>query len=201
MKLQFKEQDFQIQAVKAVVDCFQGQPLKTNRFTLERSRELIRKAKQAASGAIQTSVFEHEVLEDIGYRNSSIQLVDSQILENIQEVQRGQGLSESQTIERPKGVKLGYNLTIEMETGTGKTYTYIRIMYELHKHCGWSKFIVIVPSIAIREGVYKSFQVTQDHFQELYGHKINPFIFESGGEYASLKTYEQLLKLRKACYV
>src|SRR5690606_40022950 len=76
MKLQFKEQDFQIQAVKAVVDCFQGQPLKTNRFTLERSRELIRKAKQAASGAIQTSVFEHEVLEDIGYRNSSIQLVD-----------------------------------------------------------------------------------------------------------------------------
>lgn len=104
MKLQFKEQDFQIQAVKAVVDCFQGQPLKTNRFTLERSRELIRKAKQAASGAIQTSAFDHEVLEDIGYRNSSIQLVDSQILENIQEVQRGQGLSESQTIERPKAV-------------------------------------------------------------------------------------------------
>ncbi|WP_211229747.1 DEAD/DEAH box helicase family protein [Olivibacter sitiensis] len=180
MKLQFKEQDFQIQAVKAVVDCFQGQPLKTNRFTLERSRELIRKAKQAASGAIQTSAFDHEVLEDIGYRNSSIQLVDSQILENIQEVQRGQGLSESQTIERPKGVKLGYNLTIEMETGTGKTYTYIRTMYELHKHYGWSKFIVIVPSIAIREGVYKSFQVTQDHFQELYGHKINPFIYNSG---------------------
>src|SRR5690606_33702605 len=139
----------------------------------------IRKAKQAASGAIQTSAFDHEVLEDIGYRNSSIQLVDNQILENIQEVQRGQGLSESQTIERPKGVKLGYNLTIEMETGTGKTYTYIRTMYELHKHYGWSKFIVIVPSIAIREGVFKSFQVTQDHFQEIYGHKINPFIYNS----------------------
>src|SRR5690606_3442177 len=153
MKLQFKEQDFQIQAVKAVVDCFQGQPLKTNRFTRERSRELIRKAKQAVSGIIQSSDFDHEVLEDIGYRNSNSQLGDSQILENIQEVQRGQGLSESQTIERPKGVKLGYNLTIEMETGTGKTYTYIRTMYELHKHYGWSKFIVIVPSIAIREEI------------------------------------------------
>lgn len=67
-----------------------------------------------------------------------------------------------------------------METGTGKTYTYIRTMYELNKHYGWSKFIVIVPSIAIREGVYKSFQVTQDHFQELYDHKINPFIYNSG---------------------
>jgi len=67
-----------------------------------------------------------------------------------------------------------------METGTGKTYTYIRTMYELQKKYGWSKYIIIVPSIAIREGVYKSFEVTQDHFQELYGHKINPFIYNSG---------------------
>ncbi|MBD1263167.1 DEAD/DEAH box helicase family protein [Maribacter polysiphoniae] len=177
MKLQFKEQDFQIKAVQAVVDCFAGQPLKTNRFTLERSRELMKKAKQAATGA-QTLDFEIE--EEIGYRNSSIQLIESQILKNIQEVQRGNDLHESTQIERPKGVKLGYNLTIEMETGTGKTYTYIRTMYELHKKYGWSKFIVIVPSIAIREGAYKSFQVTQDHFQELYGHKINPFIYNSG---------------------
>ena len=177
MKLQFKEQDFQIDAVKAVVDCFEGQPLKTNRFTLERSKELIRKAKQAATGA-QTIDFEIE--EEIGYRNSGIQLLESQVLKNIQEVQKKNDLHESQQIERPNGVKLGYNLTIEMETGTGKTYTYIRTMYELHKKYGWSKFIVIVPSIAIREGVYKSFQVTQEHFQELYGHKINPFIYNSG---------------------
>ena len=177
MKLQFKEQDFQIDAVKAVVDCFEKQPLKTNRFTLERSQELIRKAKQAATGA-QTIDFEIE--EEIGYRNSGIQLLESQVLKNIQEVQKKNDLHESQQIERPNGVKLGYNLTIEMETGTGKTYTYIRTMYELHKKYGWSKFIVIVPSIAIREGVYKSFQVTQEHFQELYGHKINPFIYNSG---------------------
>lgn len=170
MKLQFKEQDFQIQAVKAVVDCFSGQPLKTNRFTLEHSKELIRKA--------QTIDFEIE--EEIGYRNTAIQLMETQMLKNIQEVQKKNDLHKSQQIERPHGVKLGYNLTIEMETGTGKTYTYIRTMYELHKKYGWSKFIVIVPGIAIREGVYKSFQVTQDHFQEGYGHKINPFIYNSG---------------------
>ena len=177
MKLQFKEQDFQVKAVQAVVDCFEGQPLKTNRFTLERSKELIRKTKQAATG-VQTIDFEIE--EEIGYRNSAIQLMETQMLKNIQEVQKKNDLHESQQIERPRGVNLGYNLTIEMETGTGKTYTYIRTMYELHKKYGWSKFIVIVPSIAIREGVYKSFHVTQDHFQELYGHKINPFIYNSG---------------------
>lgn len=179
MKLQFKEQDFQVQAVEAVVNSFKGQSLKTNRFTLERSKDLLIKAKQVAAGITQTSAFENEVLEDIGYRNSSIQVSESQLLKNIQEVQKENDLHESQKIERPKGVKLGYNLTIEMETGTGKTYTYIRTMYELQKKYGWSKFIIIVPSIAIREGVYKSFEVTQEHFQELYGHKISPFIYNS----------------------
>jgi type III restriction enzyme len=177
MKLQFKEQDFQIQAVKAVVDCFDGQPLKTNRFTLERSKELIRKAKQASTG---TMAIDYDIEEEIGYRNSTLQITEEHVLANIRKVQKDNDLRESQQIERPNGVKLGYNLTIEMETGTGKTYTYIRTMYELHKRYGWSKFIVIVPSIAIREGVYKSFEVTQDHFQELYGHKINPFIYNSG---------------------
>ncbi len=177
MKLQFKEQAFQIQAVKAVVDCFEGQPLKTNRFTLERSQEIIRKAKLAAEG--NQGLFESDVLEEIGYRNSPLVIADPQVLKNIQSVQRKNDLNESQKIERPTGGKHGYNLTIEMETGTGKTYTYIRTMYELHKHYGWSKFIVIVPSIAIREGVFKSFEVTQEHFQEIYGHKISPFIYNS----------------------
>lgn len=179
MKLQFKEQDFQVQAVSAVVDCFAGQAIKTNRFTLERSRELMQKAKLASLGN-QSLDFEKEVFEEIGYRNSPVQLAESQVLENIRQVQERFDVVQSQRIERPKNVNLGYNLTIEMETGTGKTYTYIRTMYELHKTYGWSKFIVIVPSIAIREGVFKSFQITQDHFQELYGHKINPFIYNSG---------------------
>lgn len=179
MKLQFKEQTFQLQAVKAVVDCFDGQPLKTNRFTLERSQEIIRKAKLAGQGA-QDLGLEADVLEDIGYRNSPLVIGDAQVLKNIKAVQRLNDLNESQVVERPTGLKSGYNLTIEMETGTGKTYTYIRTMYELHKHYGWSKFIIIVPSIAIREGVFKSFEVTQDHFQEIYRHKISSFIYNSG---------------------
>src|SRR5690554_2788627 len=178
MKLQFKEQQFQLQAVKSVVDCFEGQPLKTNRFTLEKSKDIIRQAKQAALGVAELGL-ETSLEEAIGYRNSSLQITEEQVLKNIQSVQRSNDLIESKEIEKPKGLRLGYNLTIEMETGTGKTYTYIRTMYELHKHYGWSKFIVIVPSIAIREGVYKTFEVTQEHFQELYGHKINPFIYNS----------------------
>jgi type III restriction enzyme len=178
MKLQFKEQQFQIDAVSAVVECFGGQLLKMDRFALERSEDLIKKARQASVGEYILGL-EREVLENIGYRNSNIRITDAQILKNIQEVQRKNYLFESQQLEYPKETTLRYNLTIEMETGTGKTYTYIRTMYELHKQYGWSKFIVVVPSIAIREGVYKSFQVTQDHFQELYGHKINFFIYSS----------------------
>ncbi len=178
MKLQFKEQQFQVNAVQAVIDCFEGQPLKTNTFTLEKSKELLRRAKQASTKEM-TLQLESELDEAIGYRNSTIQITASQILKNINTVQQRNELLESEAIERPKNVKLGYNLTIEMETGTGKTYTYIRSMYELNAKYGWSKFIVIVPSIAIREGVYKSFEVTQEHFQEKFGHKIKPFIYNS----------------------
>ncbi len=176
MKLQFKEQGFQIQAVDAVVKCFEGQAMKTNHFTLERNDEILRKAKQAAKGI---ALLDFEVEELIGYRNTPIQITESQILENILAVQREHYLIENQKIDQVKGANIGYNFTIEMETGTGKTYTYIRTMYELHKHYGWSKFIIIVPSIAIREGVFKTFELTQDHFQEIYGHKISPFIYNS----------------------
>ncbi|MDI9363399.1 MAG: DEAD/DEAH box helicase family protein [Flavobacterium sp.] len=178
MLLQFKEQQFQIDAVSAVVNCFAGQLPKTNRFTLERSAKLIEKAKQAASG-VATLGFEEDILEDIGYRNSPLGITESQILTNIQQVQQLNEIPPSQQLERVKGVNKGVNLTIEMETGTGKTYTYIRSMYELNKKYGWSKFIIIVPSIAIREGVFKSFELTQNHFQEIYNHKIVPFIYNS----------------------
>lgn len=178
MKLQFKEQDFQIKAVKAVVDVFAGQPRKTNKFTLERSKVLLKKAKELASG-LGNLYEDQELQEEIGYRNSSLKVLDSQIEKNIKEVQQNNDIREISAIEKPTGINIGLNLTIEMETGTGKTYTYIRTMYELNKKYGWSKFIVIVPSIAIREGVYKSFEVTKEHFQELYGHKINPFIYNS----------------------
>jgi type III restriction enzyme len=180
MKLQFKEQQYQLQAVQAVVDCFKGQLPATQRFTLERTKELQRQQKLLKAGDTQKALeLEKEVLESIGYRNRSFTITEAQVLENIKEVQTQNDIVESNQIERPRGDKNGYNLTIEMETGTGKTYTYIRTMYELNKHYGWSKFIVVVPSIAIREGVYKSFDITQEHFQELYGHKIKPFIYNS----------------------
>ena len=110
-----------------------------------------------------------------GWRNERIvpELSDKLILEHLQKVQRTNQIKPSDKLEGR------YNLTIEMETGVGKTYTYIKTMYELNKHYGWSKFIVVVPSIAIREGVYKSFQVTQEHFAEEYGKKIRFFIYNS----------------------
>lgn len=179
MKIQFKEQSFQIEAVDAVVKCFEGQSIKTNHFTLQRSKDILRKTKELVSGSYQTSVFDTEVFEDIGYRNSAVQITDKQVLENIVSVQREQYLIENKFLDILKGADLGYNFTIEMETGTGKTYTYIRTMYELHEKYGWSKFMIIVPSIAIREGVFKTFEITQEHFQEIYGHKITPFIYNS----------------------
>lgn len=178
MKLQFKEQQFQIEAVKAITHCFLGQEKGVNHFTLERSKALLEKAKQAAIG-VNTLQFENEVNENIGYRNKLLTITDNQLLQNIKNVQSGNDIRESEVLEKPKVQKKGINLTIEMETGTGKTYTYIRTMYELHEQYGWSKFIIIVPSVAIREGVYKSFEVTQTHFQEKYGHKIKPFIYNS----------------------
>lgn len=177
MKLQFKEQGFQIDAVQSVLNCFAGQKVKSEQFKLERSQDLLRKAQNAVKGL--ADLYEKEVDESIGYRNSPIEITEEQIFQNICKTQREQDLLESSKIERPQGIKSGYNLTIEMETGTGKTYTYIRTMYELHKQYGWSKFIVIVPSMAIREGVFKSFEVTQDHFQGIFGHKIAPFIYNS----------------------
>ena len=160
MKLQFKHQKFQADAAKAVVDVFAGQPYLTPTYMMDRG-------------------YGQQTLTDdtdfTGWRNERIvpELSDKLILEHLQKVQRTNQIKPSDKLEGR------YNLTIEMETGVGKTYTYIKTMYELNKHYGWSKFIVVVPSIAIREGVYKSFQVTQEHFAEEYGKKIRFFIYNS----------------------
>jgi len=160
LKLQFKHQKFQADAAKAVVDVFAGQPYLTPTYMMDRG-------------------YGQQTLTDdtdfTGWRNERIvpELSDKLILEHLQKVQRTNQIKPSDKLEGR------YNLTIEMETGVGKTYTYIKTMYELNKHYGWSKFIVVVPSIAIREGVYKSFQVTQEHFAEEYGKKIRFFIYNS----------------------
>lgn len=161
LKLQFKHQKFQADAAKAVVDVFAGQPYLTPTYLMDRGV------------GYQQSITDEE--DFTGWRNERIvpELSDKIILEHLQKVQRTNQIKPSEKLEGH------YNLTIEMETGVGKTYTYIKTMYELNKHYGWSKFIVVVPSIAIREGVYKSFQVTQEHFAEEYGKKIRFFIYNS----------------------
>lgn len=172
MKLQFKHQKFQADAAKAVVDVFAGQPYLTPTYMMDKG---VAKDRSGFSGYEYTIGEEDEFT---GWSNSKIvpELNDHIILEHIQKIQRANQIQPSEKLE---GRANGYNLTIEMETGVGKTYTYIKTMYELNKHYGWSKFIVVVPSIAIREGVYKSFQVTQEHFAEEYGKKIRFFIYNS----------------------
>lgn len=162
MELKFKHQKFQADAAKAVVDVFAGQPYLTPSYMMDRG-----------SGTYQQSTTED--LDYTGWSNHKIvpELNDRLILEHINTVQRANKIKPSEKLEGR------FNLTIEMETGVGKTYTYIKTMYELNKHYGWSKFIVVVPSIAIREGVYKSFQVTQEHFAEEYGKKVRFFIYNS----------------------
>lgn len=165
MKLQFKHQKFQADAAKAVVDVFAGQPYLTPTYMMDRGLN-----------------FQQNLTDDedfTGWRNEPIvpELIDKMVLEQLNKIQRINQIEPSIKLERSESCK--YNLTVAMETGVGKTYTYIKTMYELNKHYGWSKFIVVVPSIAIREGVYKSFQVTQEHFVEEYGKKIRFFIYNS----------------------
>ncbi len=162
MKLQFKHQKFQADAAKAVVDVFAGQPYLTPSYMMDRG-----------SRFFQQILTEEE--DFTGWSNQKIvpELNDRLILEHINTIQRANQIKPSTKLEGR------FNLTIEMETGVGKTYTYIKTMYELNRAYGWSKFIVVVPSIAIREGVYKSFQVTQEHFAEEYGKKIRFFIYNS----------------------
>ncbi len=165
MKIQYKHQKFQSDAAKAVVDVFAGQPYLTAAYQMDRG-----------SGAYQLGVCEEHDFTGFGNRKIVPELSDRQILEQLNQIQRSHQIRPSQKLE---GRENGYQLTIEMETGVGKTYTYIKTIFELNKHYGWSKFIVVTPSVAIREGVYKSFEMTQEHFAEEYGKKIRFFIYNS----------------------
>jgi type III restriction enzyme len=164
MKLQFKVQQYQTEAVDAVVDVFTGQPYADGvKYRIDPGKE-----------ASQT------LMEDAGLRNAEITLTPPQLLTNVHQVQQTRGLELSKDLKDVvKKSAAPINLDIEMETGTGKTYVYIKTIMELHKRYGWSKYIVVVPSIAIREGVKKSFDITAEHFQLLYGTKPRTFIYNS----------------------
>jgi type III restriction enzyme len=165
MKLKFKHQAYQLDSVQAVVDCFLGQPKVTGlKYSIDPGRE-------SQAGVVPLPGTEME-----GFANAAL-APGLPLLKNLQEVQRRQNLPISPQLE--KTAVCPVNLDIEMETGTGKTYCYIRTMFELHREYGWSKFIIVVPSIAIREGVAKSFEVMAEHFLELYGKRARPFIYNS----------------------
>ena len=162
MKLQFKHQKFQADAANAVCDVFAGQPYLTPTYMMDKGTD-----------TYQMTISEEQDFTGWGNQRIVPELNDGIILEHLNKIQR------TYQIEPSKKLEGKYNLTIEMETGVGKTYTYIKTMYELNKRYGWSKYIIVVPSIAIREGVYKSFEVTQEHFAEEYGKKIRFFIYNS----------------------
>lgn len=166
MKLQFKKQTYQAASVEAVVDCFQGQPKSTGvKYRVDPGRA--KDPQQSLPGFDEVN----------GFKNESMAVPLTRILENIQSVQRRQNLPMSTALVSSKVCPI--NLDIEMETGTGKTYCYIKTMFEMQKQYGWSKFIVVVPSIAIREGVRKSFEITAEHFLEEYGRRARVFIYNS----------------------
>lgn len=163
MKLKFKHQKFQEDAALAVCDVFAGQPNITSTYIIDKG-----------SIGIKTGqlVFNDEA-NYTGFNNKKIIIPEDEIKKNLIRVQKQCQIEVSQRLEGR------YNLTIEMETGVGKTYTYIKTMFELHNRYGWSKFIVVVPSVAIREGVFKAFEITKEHFAEEYNKKIRYFIYNS----------------------
>lgn len=163
MKFKFTIQPYQTEAVDSVVNVFAGQPF-NDRFTYRRDVDIRRILDPADGDPL------------MGFANAKMQLTAQQLLENIRKTQARNNIKLSDKLTGSLGT---CSLDVEMETGTGKTYVYIKTMFELNKRYGWSKFIVVVPSIAIREGVHKSFDTMQDHFMEHYGKKARFFIYDS----------------------
>ena len=176
MKFNFKIQQYQTDAVDAVVKVFNGQGYHDK---IKYIRDL---GKIKSNGTQMTLNLNNDEAgycdpsDDTGYKNELIELSDEQLLKNIQTIQKQNNIKTSASLVKDLGK---CSLDIEMETGTGKTYVYIKTMFELNKRYGWSKFIVVVPSVAIREGVKKSFDITADHFMEYYHKKIRPFVYNS----------------------
>lgn len=177
MKIKFKTQAYQSAAVQAVVDCFAGQAPAHGGVRYRLDPGAGRPTPSSPQGALALEDAPSADEQEAAFRNGEITLTSDQLLGNIQKVQRQQNLPVSPRLVSTK--VCGVNLDIEMETGTGKTYCYIKTMFDLHEAYGWSKFIVVVPSIAIREGVTKSLQIMADHFLETYKKKARFFTYNS----------------------
>ncbi|RSE97951.1 type III restriction-modification system endonuclease [Achromobacter aegrifaciens] len=178
MKLKFKTQAYQTAAVQAVVDCFKGQVPQHGGIRYRLDPGTRKAAPASPQGALALEAAPEAAAEqEAAFRNADLTLSELALLDNIHAVQRAQNLPLSDALVKTKVAKV--NLDIEMETGTGKTYCYIKTIFELNKLYGWSKFIIVVPSIAIREGVAKSLDITAEHFLETYQKKARFFIYNS----------------------
>ena len=160
MRLRYKHQRFQTEAARSVVKVFTGQPKSDGQ-----SDHLVDQGANQALFVVK------------GFGNKNVILAREAVCENVRDIQIAQGLKPIDYLQELHGVGMAF--TIEMETGTGKTYTYIKTMYELNARYGWTKFVVVVPSIAIREGVMKSFESMQEHFAQEYGKRMQYFIYNS----------------------
>lgn len=171
MKFKFKTQPYQLEAVNNICRVFKGQPYHDMvRYT----RDLGIKKKN--DGLTQASLFDAFEENDDGFENAKILLEDAEIFDNIKNIQQDNNYKVSETLVGGLG---RCSLDVEMETGTGKTYVYIKSIFELNQRYGWSKYIIVVPSIAIREGAKKSFEMMSDHFMDQYGKKARFFIYNS----------------------
>ena len=169
MKFKFTIQNYQTEAVNSVVKVFAGQPF----------QDKVGYRRDTGTQKIERNLFNLNLSDEelyMGFANAPVALAPGQLLKNIRDVQNDNNITTSSSLAKHMGA---CSLDVEMETGTGKTYVYIKTMFELNKQYGWSKFIVVVPSIAIREGVQKSFQTMQDHFMEQYGKKARFFVYNS----------------------
>lgn len=191
MKIQFRTLNYQLEAVRAVVDCFQGQTFSTShRYMRDRGVRKMPTLPEQLEMAMEIDTVQRGNFPlnfantEFGFANPPISDLKL-VLQNIQKIQSESNLAKSEQLiiaDNDNGKNLTsspLNLDIEMETGTGKTYCYIRTMFELNKQYGWSKFIIVVPSIAIREGVHKSLAMMSEHFQQEYGKKARFFIYDS----------------------
>lgn len=176
MKFNFKTQQYQTDAVNAVVDIFKGQPKQGKVTYIRDLGDKINLQHQIVLSVEPKEIEKFDLEDDTGYKNEDLELTDEIILDNIHKLQRENNIKLSANLVKDLGE---CSLDVEMETGTGKTYVYIKTMFELNEKYGWSKFIVVVPSIAIREGVKKTFEITQEHFMEKYKKKIRFFVYDS----------------------
>jgi len=182
MKLQFdSSQPYQLAAIKSVVDIFEGQPLAKGDFEIT----------FGMLGGMSLAFTERGI-------GNNLLLREEQLLENIRTIQTQNLIPLSNSLERSIYIKdvetnetdsIPLNFTVEMETGTGKTYTYLRTIYELHKVYGFKKFVIVVPSIAIREGVVKNLEITHEHFQDLYGNPSINYVMYDSKNLASLRNF------------